>query len=171
MDLLYPIKLLLRKKVARFKKLILEINNRKAYLLIKSRRKGQTETIANRLAIDLINEIKYMNFIRRWDIPGGRNILKPTPRRNKGVGKWYVINPLDDKNGIDGIVYKIAKHILFNNEFNIIQLYTVLERDMVFLQTDNIDIVNIIKLHYVVLDSGIPDEDKLYPLVQQVEKK
>lgn len=66
--LLYPIKLLLRNKVKKYKSLLPEMESLQKLLIVKSRGSGMTDSIAT---LGLKNNyliFKYEQFINKWDI-------------------------------------------------------------------------------------------------------
>lgn len=63
----WPLKYFMIDKVARLKKELQEIEERRYQLILKGRRVGLTETIHNLKLKDEYNRIRYMKFIERWD--------------------------------------------------------------------------------------------------------
>ena len=64
----YPIKLLLQKKVKRYRLLLLQAKERATINPLKFRRKGMSQIVADFQMHNLQLEIKYLNFIKKWEL-------------------------------------------------------------------------------------------------------
>lgn len=64
----YPVKLFLKRKIARYKALLSEIGNREQLLTMKCRRRGRTYLTGYFAIEEAFNKFKYETFIQKWDI-------------------------------------------------------------------------------------------------------
>lgn len=64
----YPIKLLLKKKVDRYRAELVSFKQRQVHIVPKSRRTGMTNTLVKQHISLMGRMIKCRNFINRWEI-------------------------------------------------------------------------------------------------------